>query len=96
MTHARPEGLIPPAVSAADDAADSRQANAAWMSGESDGGNATHDAAGDEREEEPPRVDWGQRLKEWAAQVGDWVEALLPAPEPVLIPVPVPVRRRRR
>lgn len=42
------------------------------------------------------RPDWGRRVREWAAQLGDWVDALLPAPRPVPVPVPVRVRRRRR
>lgn len=41
-------------------------------------------------------LDWGARLREWGAKVGDLVEALFPSPEPPLVPIPVPVRRRHR
>ncbi len=42
--------------------------------------------------------DWGARVRGWATQVGDWLDALLPAPSPppVLMPIPVRTRRRRR
>ncbi len=41
-------------------------------------------------------VDWGARVREWATQLGDWVDALLPTPSPAPVLVPVPVRTRRR
>ena len=37
----------------------------------------------------------GARVRDWASKLGDWVDALLPEPAPVLVPVPVRGRRRR-
>ena len=38
----------------------------------------------------------GERVRDWASRLGDWVESLLPAPAPAPVLVPIPVRNRRR
>lgn len=54
----------------------------------------------DERDKPAPppddRSDWGDRVRDWAAKLGDWLDALLPAPQPAPVPIPIPVRNRRR
>ena len=64
-----------------------------WMS--SDQPPADTDPA-EGRPAEDETADWRSRVREWASQLGDWVDALLPTPHPTPVLVPVPVRNRRR